>query len=215
MKYICESPEQPLGPIQYYWYRWEDNDKSAPLQHLHSILCSLEDKNNPEDLKKICSRVVCSSRRAIHPSILQVLFEKGLLQNTEESVHKYYSFVTKVQEHGKCSDRNYSCHRQTGISETETQCRVTHHGRQNPRPNEYTYVKINPNHTDDARRILEDCNLITRRITEEGVVSEVYSNSMLNSGKYYYPAEVDEHLVPFNPFLFSAHFSSDCLEVCN
>jgi len=168
MKYICESPEQPLGPIQYYWYRWEDNDKSAALQHLHSILCSLEDKNNPDDLKKIFSRVICSSQRAIQPSVLQPLFEKGLLANTEESIHKYYSMVRKVQEHGECSDRNYSCHRRTGVKENETQCRVVHHGRENPRPNEYSYVHINANHSNEARCILQDCNLLSYEITNEG-----------------------------------------------
>lgn len=215
MHYICESPEQPLGPIKYHWRRWEDNDKSAALQHLHSVLCTTEDKNNPEELKQILSRVICSSRRAIHPSTLQPLFDSGLLSDNEEAIHKYYSYVKTFQEHGDCKDRNYSCHRRTGLGVNDTQCRVTHHGRENPRPNEYSYVHINTNHSPEAEQILQECHLLSTSNTDERTFANVYNNPMLNTGKYYYPAELDEHLVPFNPFLFASHYSSDCLEVCN
>ncbi len=74
MKYICESPEQPLGPIKAYWYRWEDNDDSGALQHLHALLHTVLNKDNPNDLCCIQSKIVCSSRKAIDPIILEPLF---------------------------------------------------------------------------------------------------------------------------------------------
>jgi hypothetical protein len=110
MQYICKSPEQPLGPIKKFWYKWEDNDKTVALQHLHAILVSMENKNNIEDLHHIQNRVVCCSRKAMDISILQPLFDEGLLFNTEESIQQYYYYIKKFQEHGKCSSHNYSCH---------------------------------------------------------------------------------------------------------
>lgn len=82
MQYICESHEKPLGPIKAYWGRWEDNNNEAALSHLHAILCSLENKADSTDLSRIQDRIICSSKKAMDMSILQPLFDEGLLNAT-------------------------------------------------------------------------------------------------------------------------------------
>jgi hypothetical protein len=71
-------------------------------------------------------------------------------------------------------------------------------------------VHINANHNEDAKEILGNCGLLLQSDTEE-----TYSTPLLQAGKYCYPAELDEHLSPFNPRLFASHYSSDCLEICD
>jgi len=210
INYICASHERPLGPIKAYWGRWEDNKDAAALSHLHLILSSYENKSNKRDLNRIQNRIICSSKKAIDESVIQPLIDEGLLSASSQDMEKYYKYVKLIQDHGDCRVRNYRCHRQTGKHLYETQCRVPNYGKDNPNPNMHSYACINANHNDDAKEILFNCGLLLRSTSEEH-----YSTPLLQGGKYYYPAEQDEHLIPFNARLFVSHYSSDCLEICD
>jgi hypothetical protein len=53
MRYIINSPEQPLGPIDWAWFHREFQDMTGNVSHGHCILKTLYDTKTEEGKNKV------------------------------------------------------------------------------------------------------------------------------------------------------------------
>ena len=54
MELVNKSPEKPLGPVSHIWMRYEWQNETAGFPHLHSILCTQQDKFSIEVRSTVC-----------------------------------------------------------------------------------------------------------------------------------------------------------------
>jgi hypothetical protein len=57
MKYIIYSLEQPLGPIDWAWYRKEFQDLNGNVSHIHSVIKTLLDTTTEEGRSELLQKI--------------------------------------------------------------------------------------------------------------------------------------------------------------
>jgi hypothetical protein len=57
MKHISYSPEQPLGPIDWAWYRKEFQDLTGNVSHIHSVIKTLLDTTTEEGRSELLQKI--------------------------------------------------------------------------------------------------------------------------------------------------------------
>ena len=204
MNYIVTSPEKPLGTIEKHWWRWEYQDASGNLPHIHCLLWTKEDKADPVDLAKLQDKVRCSLGSFFKtPSEVQSYVDEGLLPDASvETISDVLDSVKKILFHS-CAQAGYRCMRRVGPKEGDLQCHVVDYFEENPIPSSYGYKNINPLHRQEAMDLFEELGLYD----EHGSPLD----ARFAAGQYVYPANYGERLSPCNPHLFVAHRSSDNL----
>ena len=82
MKYICTSSKEPLHHVVKFWWRFEYQDASGNLPHIHCLLWTTDDKHNPCNLAVIQCRIRCSTQNFIDPAEAVQFVLEGLLDNS-------------------------------------------------------------------------------------------------------------------------------------
>ena len=194
MNYICKSTEQPLGPVERIWYRYEFQDKTAGFPHIHALIWTNEDPFS----NRVRERVCCSL-----PTFLFKLpesYEKSIEKKNEigKLFHKY-------QTHD-CKKAQFRCHKKTDKIGRSI-CRVPKY----PRSFCYSYKKIFNDYSDETANLFLELGLA--QIDE--TTSTLKLNDILSGGKHQYPAEPYEHISPMNSEIFALVQSSINLQICD
>ena len=210
MDYVIKSDQEPLGPVHKYWWRWEYQEANGNVPHIHGILWTGENKNG-DSLRKIQRRIGGSTLVYNDPEVISELRACNILKTDDEiEVQKLKDDCLKIQRHS-CELCNFRCHVRKGPNDNELQCRYKDYYKISNQPTRYMYFPCNPNHSDEALQVLELCDLIH---VKKGRKIE-YLEPKLKGGIYTYPAEPNEHLSPFNPFLFAWVRCSTNVQICD
>jgi len=189
MNYIVTSPEKPLGTIEKHWWRWEYQDASGNLPHIHCLLWTKESKHELMDLVKLQDRVWCSLGSFFKtPSEVQAYVDEELLPDASvETISDVLDSVKKILFHS-CAQAGYHCMHQVGTKDGDLQCRVADYFDENPIPSSYGYKKMNPLHQQEAMDLFEKLGLYDKHGEP--------LDSRFDAGQYVYPANHGEHLSP-------------------
>ncbi len=178
--YIVNSPEKPFGTIEWHWNTKDYNEASGNLPHFHCLFWTKEDKANPDDLKFLQEKVVCSLRNFLPEEDVQRYVREGLIPNNHcATCCDILDDVNRFQQHN-CAAAKYRCHKRVGMGKNETQCRVINYFEISNDPNRYGYKNINPNHNEEALKIFCELELFD----EQG--KPVHPR--MKAGRYTYPA---------------------------
>ena len=83
MDYVINSPEQPLGPIDWAWIRKEFQDKTGNVSHLHVIMKTLFDPTTEEGKHKILDKIRGALADLIRCDEIQELMDLGIIESKE------------------------------------------------------------------------------------------------------------------------------------
>jgi hypothetical protein len=83
MSYIIYSPEQPLGPIDWAWYRKEFQDQTGNVSHIHSILKTIYDTTTKEGRKNVLEKIRGALADLLHYQELCKLKDECVIDSFE------------------------------------------------------------------------------------------------------------------------------------
>ena len=198
MTYIEKSSEQPLGPVQELWYRYEFQDKAGALPHIHAVIWTHEDPFSSE----VRERIVCETPR-FRGELVKKLAELGLEKSLSE-INDLCELFGIVQTHN-CEAAKRRC-----CKETERHgvvCRVPKY----PASLEYSYKPVYHRFSEECVDLLMSMDLAHFNDT----VCRVIASAELAGGKHHYPASYREHISPTNPLIFSLIKSSCNVQICD
>ena len=197
MEYIEKSPEKPLGTVTKLWYRFEFQSTKGNLPHIHAVIWT---KENHDELQH---KVSCSGSSALF-ELHKIAAETNMIPI--EEVSDIWHLLMSVQTHS-CEKANYRCHKVIK-NDGSSLCRVPRY----PHSNKYSWRKVPSYHSDEALEKLHHLDLAVPSRSRDHTYDVC---SILQGGKYEYPASSDEHLSPFNVLLFVLTKSSQNLQLCD
>jgi hypothetical protein len=83
MNYIINSPEQPLGPIDWAWIRKEFQDKTGNVSHLHVIMKTFFDATTKEGKNQILDKIRGALADLVRCNEIQNLVDLGVIESKE------------------------------------------------------------------------------------------------------------------------------------
>jgi len=83
LKCICESNEQPLGPILWCWHRKEFQDVAGDCNHIHATLKSKLNANGVSDRQILLEKIRGSLSDLIHCDEGLELQKRGIIASSE------------------------------------------------------------------------------------------------------------------------------------
>lgn len=197
MKYICHSPEQPLGKVVNAWYRHEYQESAGNLSHLHFLLWI----DPSEDQCITLNRIRGSYLQFISPEELEEFVNDGMEKNTK---HGYIQDLAQKFLTHICSKR---CKKRKD-SAGNLQCRVSNNGLESPSPYKHCIKDVDVSHTEAASDILVQLGLMKK--TKDNTF--VALTAALQGHKHYPPSRAWEgKFSPCNNRLFAATKSNQNL----
>lgn len=176
------------------------------LSHIHSLLSTLLNKRNPEDLAKILEKITCSSKSIVDYCDIEKYMDKGLISNLMEG-YETHDLAIKVQYKSDCIVNNYRCCKRG--KNGELVCRAPNYSLNRFMKGEYEHINVDVNHPNALKEVLMKLKLL--RIENE---NEIY-HEKLQAGKYLYPAYPGEHMIPTYSDIFALTKSSQNIQVTN
>ena len=202
MKYICESPEEPLGKVKRFWGRHEQQDKTGNLTHLHIMLW-------------ICREALSVTQDRVRASMKSLIYVDEIAGLVEEGILKHANEVIEVREQGSrilCHKCNKRCQRRYGPGKDDIRCRVPNNHFESSNPNLHEIKDINVTHLKEAVDVL--CDLGFMEETETEGPKPTKEGAALQATKYIPPTCAGEGIMsPCNGRLFAATRSSQNLQI--
>ncbi|KAF4744372.1 hypothetical protein FOZ62_013971, partial [Perkinsus olseni] len=201
MRYIENSPEQPLGPVKKIWWRWEFQTSRGNLPHIHALVWTGEDPESPIVRSRVKSRVAhCFAE-------VDSFIQSGLIADQYEA-YKLQELAAQVHEHN-CEKCGYRCNKKRN-SDGKMVCRFP----KRPQSFSYSTETIHVEHSKPALEILRGCGLAVVGILPSNRSGLVVTEE-LRARKHTYPAMMQEHFSPMCDWIFAAAKSSDNLQICS
>ena len=198
MKYIEKSPEQPLGEVKKLWWRWEWQGTMGNLPHIHALLWILYNSNSEEGLRKLRERIICRTRDVMTEMEIYDYMNKGKIKDWDDAF-KIQELFALIQSHN-CEKANYRCMKRKGVGSKDLQCRVPNYSLNRFDCSKYDFLELHPNHTEDVIELLVELNLCEKTERDGEVLYKFHEK--FRGGKHQYPAEIGEHCIPCNGYLF-------------
>lgn len=216
INYLQKSDEQILGKVNGVFARWEFQDASRNLPHLHCLL-KLDSSMSVEEVR---DKISCATTTSydlsenlhISPTTMERIREAGLASSWEECV-EYLKDLKRMQSHdctkagSRCIKRRRVENRAGAAEQWVEQCRVPRHLP----AREHGFREITAPHSYEALKILEDLGLAYRSKPEN--IPEVTEE--LRAGRHTYAADAGEHISPVCPLLFFITRSSTNVQICD
>ena len=83
MNYIINSPEQPLGPIDWAWIRKEFQDKTGNVSHLHVIMKTFHDMTTEIGRHEILDKIRGALADLVRSDEIRELVDLGVIESKE------------------------------------------------------------------------------------------------------------------------------------
>jgi DNA replication protein DnaC len=199
MRYICRSPERPLGKVLNAWYRHEYQESAGNLSHLHYLLWI---DTSEEELSTTLERIRGSSFSFMTQDELDEMKADGLNINDSN-----YSHIQELAEQFLTHTCSKRCMKRKGAN-GDLRCRVSNNGLESPKPFDHVIVDVNVDHTEAASEILTSIGLMERSETQ----GFVPITPALQGHKHYPPSRAaDGKFSPCNYRLFAATKSNQNL----
>lgn len=201
-QYILRSEERPLGEVEAIWYRseWQSDPKHAGnLPHTHGLVKVKQGRQNPMECLE---RIICSTSRLFHDK--EKLLDLGLFK-TEVELEEVRERASRTQQHS-CKRAGFRCHKVVS-SAGDTVCRTPLY----PATENYSFQEIKPKHSESAEDLLIEMGLAYR----DELTGEMFWEDVMVGGKYFYPADKNEHFIPTSSHLWALHRSQCNLLYCD
>ena len=199
IRYLERSKDKPLGTVKNIFPRFEFQTSKGNAPHLHVIIWTYEDKNNPT----IRNKVVGSFRQLLHELKIELADPTNTMVNSEEDVDDLHDLAKTTLTHS-CERGNYRCHKKCDNS-GRTICRFKVY-----EPCSETFFKlIDRPHCEDVWEILRSLHLAHLLEGHCEVAQE------LKAVNYNYAADFGETFSPVVTKIFSLiQGSMNCL-ICD
>ena len=93
MNYITNSPEEPLGPIDWVWTRKEFQDKTGNVSHLHVLIKTLIDDSTIEGKNIILQKIRGALADLFHADELDELIRVGIIDSKACLINIYETAI--------------------------------------------------------------------------------------------------------------------------
>jgi len=202
MTYIINSDEQPLGEIEYTWYRKEFQEKQGNPSHIHAILRTIYDISTKEGLDRVLSKIRGCIDDLIHTTEKIEMQNKGLISSVQhliellETAKKYLSHT--------CHERCQIPHTD-GSGRTVFVCKVSDNFLKTYTPSMHTMQNIEVHHTAEARSIYTRLGLMTDK-------GRPIHNCLVTQRHIPICSAKDRKFSPTNGHLFACYPSSQNLQ---
>jgi hypothetical protein len=197
LDYITKSPEEPIGKVTQYVFRFElqDGDKPhskqrANLPHIHGLICTADNLASPEGLHAVLDRIRGFVIDIIRPEECHGYMEQGIFKDDDD--------IVRFQELAQ----SFLCHKhdrrctitvpdiENGTT-TRLRCKANDNFKMNPSPGEHTFIDVPITHSEDSLTVM--CELELARIDGDGKFVPLHSS--LESKKHCPPAHGDEGII--------------------
>ena len=195
MKWIKDSPEQPLGPVSHFWMRYEWQEETGAFPHIHALIFTSENKFS----YTVQSRICCSKETFLGGVNT---FCKWI--SPEDCLFLGELFM-KYQSHN-CKKAKNRCQKETERHK-EPVCRVP----QYPASQQFSFKEIPVNFSNETMNLLEEINLA--EVDDRTCLRTV--KDPLKAGKHHYPTNYGEHMSPTNAQIFALTQSSTNVQICD
>jgi hypothetical protein len=199
MKYICHSPEKPLGKVTNAWYRHEYQECAGNLSHLHFLLWI---DRSEEDITTTLERIRGGVLDFITPEELDSFVADGMKVDPENEF-AVKDLADQFLSH-LCSER---CMKRVDANGNK-KCRVTNYGLESPDPSGPTTAEIDVEHSEAASEILIDLGMMER---DQRGVARATADSLKAYMHYPKARAGDGKFSPCNNRLFAATKSNQNL----
>ena len=195
MNWIIESIERPLGNITHAWFRYEFQEETAALPHIHALFTTNDDVFSHEVREKVC----CSRE-----SFLGSLNQKNFSSSFDERL-ALADLFDLLQTHS-CVKARKRCMKKTDRFE-EPVCRVPKY----PPAHDFSFKEVPMNLSADTLELLQFLDL-----AEPDCLScQIKPIEEIRGGKHHYPTNYNDHISPTNAQVFALVRSSTNLQICD
>ena len=194
MNWIIESNERPLGKITHAWFRYEFQEETAALPHIHALLTTNNDVFSVEVREKVC----CSRESFL-----------GSLSNQHVSSFDerldLADLFQSLQTHS-CVKARKRCMKKTDLSD-EPVCRVPKY----PPGYDFSFKEVPMNLSCDTLELMQSLDLAE----PDSFKCQLTPIEEIRGGKHHYPTNYKEHISPTNASIFALVRSSTNLQICD
>ena len=157
IRYITKSPEEPIGKILQSFFRFElqDADALANLPHIHSILWTADDLNDPKGLETALDRIRGFLEDILRRDEKDRFIDEKIFAN-EEAIVCFIEMMGNILPH-KHLRRCFAVvkNKITEEEEIELKCKVTDNYKANPCPGIHSIIDIPVQHTQNAIKVMQ------------------------------------------------------------
>jgi predicted GIY-YIG superfamily endonuclease len=166
MNYIINSPEQPLGPIDWAWIRKEFQDKTGNVSHLHVIMKTFFDMTTKEGRNQILDKIRGALADLIRHDEIQELIDLGIFES-KECLMEILQYATKFLTH-QCGPRCQVVKKNEDGKNTFI-CKRPDNWLLSSNPGIHSMEEVFVSHTESALKILKDLDFAADHPQKGGI----------------------------------------------
>ncbi|MEX1352552.1 MAG: hypothetical protein AB1Z31_33055, partial [Desulfobacterales bacterium] len=210
MTYIFQSKEEPLGPIDWAWWRKEFQDETGNVSHIHGIAKSRWDTSQQENVDKLLNMIRGNLADIIH-------YEEAAKYESLGFIDSLASLKDILRDAAKYLP--HTCHSRCQIprmqanGETAYFCKVPNNYLMTPTPQQHTMQEIQVDYSPQAMKILVELGLATYS-NESCTVIEITAEKLKMKRHVPKTSNVHEKFSPTNGLLFILYPSAQNLQFC-
>jgi hypothetical protein len=166
MNYIINSPEQPLGPIDWAWIRKEFQDKTGNVSHLHVIIKTFFDMTTEIGRNQILDKIRGALADLIRYEEIQELVDLGIMESKEcltEILQDAIKFLTH-----QCGPRCQVVEKDENNKDIFI-CKRPYNWLLSSNPGVHSMEEVFVSHTDSALEILKELGFAADHLEKEGI----------------------------------------------
>ena len=152
--YITKSPDRPLGRITRFFFRFELQEATANLPHLHSLLWTDDNLQTNEGLATALDRIRGTVDDIIRPDERDKYFREGVFQSHEDMLD-FQDQMDSFLRHKH--DRRCKVYKQqeNGTQQETLVCKVPDRWIISSSPSEHTFIELPIEHSQEAIRVMQ------------------------------------------------------------
>lgn len=210
MQYIFQSPEEPLGPIEWAWWRKEFQDETGNVSHIHGIAKSKLDTSRKENLNRLLNMIRGNLADLVHHDEIIDYERKGYIDSLaclKDILHDATKYLPHTC-HSRCqiprTDKN---------GETSYYCKVPNNYLMTPTPQMHSMLEINVEYSPRAMQVLVELGMAY--YNNESLTTIAITNEKLKMIRHV-PKSTNSHekFSPTSGLLFVLYPSSQNLQFC-
>lgn len=154
IRYITDSPEKPLGVVDWFFFRFELQEAMANLPHLHSILWTKDDLNTEAGLEAALDRIRGFVADIVRREEREECIRNGMFPN-DEAIDRLLEMLSTILPHEHLRRCFTVVKSEEGSEEVQYRCKVSNNYKLNPTPSQHSFIEVPVEHTQEAIYVMQ------------------------------------------------------------